>query len=127
MDHNYRSGFMGMRIYFGWTAMGSPAGMADPTAAPERRLLQELFQIAQFTLASHNFGRSVLDGADSGRVVSPVLQLLQAFEDDRSGIFVTDISNNSAHRSGLFLLLEFDFPLQPVLMMNNTQGSRDER
>jgi len=97
MDHDDRSGFMGMGIDLGRTTMGGPAGMPDTDGAGQGTGKQPFFQIDQFTFAPGDGGAAADNRADAGRVVTAVFKPFQPVEDNWCCLLVSYIAYNAAH------------------------------
>ena len=89
---------MRMRVLFGGTAVGGPAGVADAERAVHRVEPDGIFQVAQFALGAPNGELPVVaEHGDAGRVVTAILQPLQTFQDNRNGSMIAHITDDSAH------------------------------
>src|SRR5204863_8441143 len=89
---------MRMGVLFGGAAVRGPACMADSVRAFERRLGDGLFQIAKFSRSAADFQLPGLrHNGDAGRIIAAVLELAQAFDDDRHDFLGPDIADYSAH------------------------------
>ena len=88
-----------MRVFFGGAAMGGPTRVADAEHAIERVELNRLFEVAQlaFGAADVELVVSAIHG-QTGRVIPPILQPLEAFQNDRNGALRPDVPYDSAHR-----------------------------
>ena len=94
---------VGMGIFFGRPAVGCPAGMADAVGAVQRVLPDHFFQVAQLARGAAQLewvSRAAY--RDTGRVVAPVFQPPQAFNDDGDDILGANISHDSTHRILLY-------------------------
>ena len=90
---------MGVRIFFRRTAMSCPTRVPD-TVSPVERLQADYFlQIAQLAFRSPDLQpRPVPRHRDPRRIVSPIFQLPQSFNNDRDNLLLAHISHNAAHR-----------------------------
>ncbi len=88
-----------MSVFLGGPPMRGPAGVPDAESALHRIEADGLFQVAQFALGAADFQIAVAVHRQPRRIVSTVLQALQAFEDNRNRLMLSDIAHNSAHRS----------------------------
>ena len=87
-----------MGVFFGRPSVRGPAGVADAVGAFDRRLLQDLFEIAQFARRAANLQLAFLgDDGDAGGVIAAVFEFAQALDDDGNNFFRSDIADNSAH------------------------------
>jgi len=95
-----------VRIFFRGTAVRSPACVADAVGAFDGRFLNDFFQITQLARGAADFQLPVFgDDRDARGIVAAVLQLSQAFDDDRYYLLRPDVTNNSAHARGLLRML----------------------
>ena len=91
---------MGMGVAGGRPAVGGPAGVADPSAASRGCVLTEQPQVAHRMGALGRPGPPQGVSGDehhAGRVVSPVLQAAQPFEEQRQRVVDPGDSDDSAH------------------------------
>jgi hypothetical protein len=89
---------MRVRILFRGTAVRGPAGVADAVSSVERLVPQHVFEIAQLALSSLNFEFVIfIDDRNTRRVIAAVFQLAQSIDNQRDDLFVSDVSNYSAH------------------------------
>ena len=89
---------MGMGIFFGGAAVGSPAGMAYAVGTLERVLADDLFEISQLARRASQLklGASSAYG-DAGGVITPVLQPAKAFKNERDDLLIADVADDAAH------------------------------
>ena len=79
-------------------AMCCPAGMANPNGAFGGLSTQETFQIVHLSLAFVQSNLAVLsDKGDTGTIIPPVLESMQAFYNDRTRLAMPDVTYNSTH------------------------------
>ena len=100
VDDDDLAGAVAMRVgvFFGGTAVGGPAGVADAIGAVERLQADDLFQVAQLAFgAAHLQALAVAGHRDAGRVVAAIFQAPQAVDDDRHNPLLANVSNNAAH------------------------------
>ena len=88
---------MRVRVDIRRLAVRRPARVADADRAGERRFLQLLLQHGEPALRLADLEPLAGVDGDARRVVSPILELLQALDQDLLRVPVTDISYNSAH------------------------------
>ena len=89
---------MRMGVLFRGAAVRGPACMADSVGAFERRLGDGLFEITKFSRSAADFQLPGLrHNGDAGRIIAAVLELAQAFDDDRHDFLGPDIADYSAH------------------------------
>src|SRR5271169_5861225 len=91
-----------VRILFRGAAVRGPAGVADAVGAFNGRFLNDFLEIAQLARGAADFELSVFcDNRDARGVVAAVLQLSQAFDDDRHHLLRPNVTDNSAHARDL--------------------------
>src|SRR5690349_4058206 len=89
---------MRVRVLFGGTPVRGPTRVTDAVSAIERAQADRLFEIAQFAFGAADLEIVIfVDHCNAGRVVTAILELAQAVDDQRHDLFVTYISNNSTH------------------------------
>src|SRR6266704_155112 len=89
---------MRVGIFFSGPAVGGPARVADAVRALQRGLGNALFEIAHLARRAANFQfASLRHYGDACGIIAAVLQLAQAFDDDRHNFFGPDIADYSAH------------------------------
>ena len=90
---------MRMRVGSRRLTMGSPAGMGDTHMTAAILLGSHRLQVAHLTLCLIHI-QLVLTvyQCHAGTVISTILQFLQALDEDRIGIILTNISNYSTHK-----------------------------
>ena len=95
------SGYMGMRVLTARGAVGCPTGMTDAARSGKRltsvRLLDQILQPSE-RLDNFRFLLAVAH-RDTRRVISAVLKFRKTFKKDRARLFVSDISDYSAHKT----------------------------
>ena len=88
---------LGMRIFFRRFPMGCPSGMGDSGRAFHFPAGDLGFQFGDFSDGpGPQNGFPVLNSQARG-IIAPVLQPFQSFHQDRFGIPLTDIADNTAH------------------------------
>ena len=89
-----------MGVGLGGSTVGRPPGVADATGTDDRLdrsdLLLEVGDPSLF-LDGDGYILSIANG-NTGGVIAAVLQFGQAFEQDRSSLFRSDITDDSTHR-----------------------------
>src|SRR5262249_7713668 len=89
---------MRVRILFSWTAMRCPARVADAICAVHRILLQDVFKVAQFAFGPAHVQLVIfIDHGNTGGAVAAIFELSQTFDNQRYDLFVSDVSDYSAH------------------------------
>src|SRR5437879_11528929 len=87
-----------MRIFLGGASVGRPAGVTDPIGAVDGLEADDLFQVAQLALgAAHLQCVTIAGHSDSGRVVAPVLEALQAIENYGHDPFLANVPHYPTH------------------------------
>src|SRR5262245_63287429 len=71
--------------------------MPQAGLAFQRLVLYCLHQALQLAGTPANLDLAVVDDGDPRRVIAAILQPPQPLDDDRDGLLIADISNNSAH------------------------------
>jgi len=86
-------------VLLGWTAVGGPTGVPDAEGAVHGIQLDCLLQVSELPLGAPDL-KLIVGAIDckSGRVVSPILEALQALQNDWDRPLCPDITNDSAHR-----------------------------
>ncbi len=98
VDDRHPVGGMGMGVGFVGNAMGRPSGMADADGAADRLFGHAFGQVGKLALGPAAVDGPIDQGRDPGRIVAPVFQALQPFQQDRRGFFLADNSDDAAHR-----------------------------
>ena len=107
VDYYNLAGAVAVRVgvFFGWAAVGGPAGVADTVGAFDRGFRQDFFEIAEFAGCAAYFELAFFgDYGNSGGVVAAVFEFTQALNYDRDDFFGSDIADNSAHAPRLLEL-----------------------
>jgi hypothetical protein len=82
--------------------------VADADRPDHRIAVEKICQIAELTLAAAHRDVSVVQNRDPGGIIAPVLELSQAFQDQRRRIPFADIADDAAHYFfAPFMLLRF--------------------
>src|ERR1700686_1265521 len=90
---------MWVRVFFRRTAVSCPARVPDTISAVERLQADYFFQIAQLAFRAPDLQpRAVPCHRDPRRIVSPIFQLPQSFNNDRDNLLLAHVSYNAAHR-----------------------------
>jgi hypothetical protein len=90
---------MRVGVFLGGTAMRGPSGVSDAIAAIHGIDLQDVFEIPQFAGgAPYAEGFVVAINGYSSRIVTPVLEPLQAIENNRDRALVADIADDATHK-----------------------------
>ncbi len=99
VHHHHRTGAVRMRVLLRRTAMGRPPHMAHAHDARERLPRQDRLEVLQFADGAPYLQAVALDQGDAGGVISPVLELLEALDQDGDRVFLADIADDAAHTS----------------------------
>ncbi len=104
VDDDDLAGAVAMRVgvLFSGAAMSGPARVADAVGAIQRRLGDNLLEIAKLTRGAADLQLAGLrhDG-DARRIITAILKFAQSFDDDRHNFLGPDIANYSAHARSL--------------------------
>jgi len=93
-----RSIQVGVGIFIGRCPMRRPPGVADSQFALDGFGLASVGQIFNPTALFTNLHAMPIEDGETGRVIAPVLQPAECFEEDGLGLSRPDIGNNSTHR-----------------------------
>ena len=96
-DEAARAVAVRVRVLFRRTAVGCPAGVPDAVVAADRRRPQGLRQPRHLAGAAADRDLPVAHQRDAGRVVTPVLELAEALEQDGDHLTVADVADDAAH------------------------------
>src|SRR5579863_7271894 len=89
---------MRMGVFFGGASMSGPAGVADAIAAVERFKADGFFEVAELAFGAAELQLvSVAGDGDAGGIVTSVLQLAQAINNDGDHFFFADITDDATH------------------------------
>ena len=89
---------MRMRVLFSRPAVSGPARVADAVGSIERTQANDFFEVAQFSFGAPNLEIvAFINDGDAGRVVTAILELAQAVNDQRHNLLVSNVTNNSTH------------------------------
>ena len=89
---------MGMRIDIGWLPVGGPAGVTDADVAGRRTGRDKtVFEIGKPSLSFFYRNVSVFEHSNTGRVIAPILQLLQPVKENIGCLTRAVVTYNSAH------------------------------
>jgi hypothetical protein len=112
---------MGVAIGIRRGTMGGPASMTDTHMAGQIiTAIQTVAQNLQTTLGLHRSQSIFIMYADTGGIVTPVLQLFQSIQQNRRCLTAARISNNAAHCN---FLLTFDPLYQQRFTLYNFIGA----
>lgn len=89
---------VGVGIFIGWCPMRRPPGVADSQFAWDGFGLASVGQIFNPTAFLTNLHAMSIQDRQTGRVIAPVLEAAECFEEDGLGLSRPDIGNNSTHR-----------------------------
>ena len=88
-----------VRVLLGGTAVGGPARVADPEGAVDGIQPDGVLQVPQLALGAPDLQLVIAAvNRQARRVVSAILQPLQALQNDRDGALCPDVAHDSAHR-----------------------------
>jgi len=90
---------MRVRVFFGGTAVSSPAGVANAEGASRgcsRRTSSRFAQLARGTTHLEESGVGAAN-CDAGRIVAAIFEAAQAFDDDGDNLLTADVTHDSAH------------------------------
>ena len=97
-DHVVLAIAMRMRVLFGRPSVSGPARMADAEGAIDRAHPDGFFQVAQLSLRAADYQLVVVAiDRETGRIVSPVLETFQAFQNDRNSPMRADVTDDATH------------------------------
>jgi hypothetical protein len=97
---------MRMRVFFGRTPVRRPARMPNAVIAVQRIEANAFFEIAQFAFGAPQFEMiRFIDDGDSSRIVTAIFEFPQSVNDERHNLFVSDVSDYSAHTFIFFKIL----------------------
>ncbi len=102
---------MGMGVYIIGLPMGGPAGMPDADGSFNPAFIHPVLQIADFAFSFLNFKLPVNQG-NARRIISSVLQPVQAFYDNIARLFLSDVSYYSTHVLWLLVFVMKFLPIQ---------------
>src|SRR5687768_92925 len=105
MDHDHAAGAIAMRVrvLFSGPSVRGPTRVTDAVSAVEWTETNRLFEIAQLAFSAANFQLvTFVHHGNAGRVVTAILELAQAVDDQRHHLFVPYITNNSTHAASMF-------------------------
>ena len=109
-DTPVRAGHVGVRVSIRGGAMGGPAGMRDADLPAQAGRFGFLYQFSDLAVAAQTLQAVIVEHCDSGRVITPVFQTFQAFQQRGCHVLTSRCADNSAHQS---FLSSFTF-LDPV-------------
>src|SRR5262245_43938135 len=87
-----------VRVLFGRSSVLGPAAVPQGRLAFQRLVLYRLHQAVQLAGAPANLDLAVVDDGDARRVVAAIFQPPQPLDDDRDGLLIADVSDDSAHK-----------------------------
>ena len=88
---------VGMGVVLFRLAMGRPAGMADPAKPRCTLTVHTNAEVVQLSFRAQAVQILALQGGDTGGVVAAVLQLTEAFKQQRCRVSRTNHRNDAAH------------------------------
>ncbi|MNV27393.1 hypothetical protein D3C71_1185420 [compost metagenome] len=88
---------MWMGILIGWFTVSCPACVSDTCATCQWAAFQLRLQIRQTALCFHYLQSFPSEYSNTSGIISPILQLLQSFNQDPLRILITNISYNTTH------------------------------
>ncbi len=98
-DHELaRTVAVGVGVLLGGLAVGGPAGVSQGHDARQGRLLQDRVEVGQLAGRAAALDRAALGHGHAGRVIAPVLEALEAFQDERRGLPAPRVADDAAHR-----------------------------
>ena len=87
-----------VRVLLGRPSVGSPAGMSNAIGSIERLQPDNFFQVAQLAFGAADLQAGAIPrNCNAGRVITTVLEPLQAINDHRNNALFTNVSHDSAH------------------------------
>ena len=99
VDDGDGAGLMRMGVALGRTAVRGPSRMADADATGDRRLIDQMAQVAELADGAPNFhaaGRG--ERRDTGRIVAAIFEAAEASEQNWRRFARAHITDYSAHR-----------------------------
>ena len=87
-----------MRVFFGRTPVRGPARVPDAEQPAQRLRANDFFQVAQLSRRAADLQPAVPNHGNAGRVVTAVLQPLEAVNQDRNDFLLPDVTDNPTHR-----------------------------
>ena len=88
-----------MCVLLGRSAVRRPSRVADAVCPIERAQPYRLFKIAELSLGPPQFQMpALINDRNARRVVSAILELPKAIDDQRHNLLISNVSNNSAHK-----------------------------
>ena len=90
---------MRVRVQVAGLAVGGPAGVADAEAARKGRSGGQFFQLGDAPRAFAHADLAFFQHGDARAVIPPVFQALQPVQQNRLRLSISDVTNNSAHKS----------------------------
>jgi hypothetical protein len=88
---------MGVGIAIGRGSMGGPSSVADPDRTLHRVLLEEEFQLLEFSLTAAYLNRPLTDHRDAGAIVATILKAPKPLNNQRDAVLRSDIADDSTH------------------------------
>src|SRR5437016_10098117 len=93
---------MWMRVLFGGTSVGGPAGVADSISAVERLQPYDLFQVPQLAFRAADLqALAIAAHGNPGGIIPAVFQPPQPLNNDWDDPLLTYVSHDSAHAKKL--------------------------
>jgi len=96
---NHGDAVVGVRVgvVLGGAAMRRPARVADADGPRERRRCELFFEILELAARPHTGKPTVLQSGDPGRIIAPIFETPQRFDDLPGDRTCFDDSHNAAH------------------------------
>ena len=85
VNHGNAAGYVGVCIELRWRAVGSPTRVRNSERAVNSLRLNQAIELRDPTRAAHALEGTIQD-SDTSRVVSPVFQPSQPFDQDRDNV-----------------------------------------
>jgi hypothetical protein len=95
---------MWMRIFFVWTTMSRPTGVANPYAANKRLTSELALEVLEFSDRAPPRKVTVLKRGYASRIVTPIFKPFQRVQHRHHGWRLADETYNSAHTGALWKL-----------------------
>jgi hypothetical protein len=87
-------------VFLGRTAVRRPSRVADSVRAVERLQSNAFLKITKLPFRTPQFKMLfVVHHGDSRRIISAILELSQAVDDQRDDLFISNVTYNSAHKN----------------------------
>ena len=123
VDDGDRAGDMRVGVAFAGYAMGGPAGVGD--AGDGLGVCRGMFEFGNATDGTHAFDLSRSDDRNASRVVAPVFEPLQSFNENGNDVAASCCRDNAAHGFSLDLVVTA-IPGDELVNAFLNAGGRDE-